>query len=150
MTDKKFNYEKIAQALNEADLFLRNRAQATPTPLNTFDIAMMFSIAKTCCVSLDLINRQKAEIERLKAEIERIQKARLKQAKFLAEQKAQKYELINKLSRAKTESYKEFVERLKEKLDDCHIVSDGEYCGFDCSDIHECINTSLKEMVGEK
>ena len=90
------------------------------------------------------------EIERLKVEIERIQKARLKQAQFLAEQKAQKYELINKLSRAKTESCKEFVERLKEKLDDCHIVSDGEYCGFDCGDIHECINTSLKEMVGEK
>ena len=66
MTDKKFNYEKIAQALNEADLFLRNRARATPTPLNTFDIAMMFSIAKTCCVSLDLINRQKAEIKRYK------------------------------------------------------------------------------------
>lgn len=100
--------------------------------------------------TIELINRKMEEIERLKTEIERIQKARLKQAQFLAEQKAQKYELINKLSRAKSEAYKEFVERLKEKLDDCHIISDGEYCGFDCGDIHECINTSLKEMVGEK
>lgn len=104
-----------------------------------------------CKIDCDEIATQTIElINRKMAEIERIQKARLKQAKFLAEQKAQKYELINKLSRAKSEAYKEFVERLKEKLDDCHIVSDGEYCGFDCGDIHECINTSLKEMVGEE
>lgn len=45
---------------------------------------------------------------------------------------------------------KEFAEKLKEKIDDCHIVSDGEYCGFDCGDIHECIDNLLKEMVGEE
>lgn len=49
-----------------------------------------------------------------------------------------------------TEAYKEFAERLKEKLEDCHIISDGEYCGFDCGDVHECLNILLKEMVGEK
>lgn len=32
---------------------------------------------------------------------------------------------------AKTEAYKEFTEKLEEKLCDCHTVSDGEYCGFD-------------------
>lgn len=92
--------------------------------------------------TIDLINCQKAEIER-------IQKARQKQAQFLTEQKAQKYELIDKLSRAKSEAYKEFAEKLKEKLDDCYIVSDGEYCGFDCSDVHKCIENILIEMVGE-
>lgn len=48
------------------------------------------------------------------------------------------------------EAIKEFVERLKEKIGDCHIVSDDEYCGFDCGDIHECIDNLLKEMVGEE
>lgn len=48
------------------------------------------------------------------------------------------------------EAVKEFAEKLKEKLGDCHIVSDGEYFGFDCGDIHECIDTLLKEMVGEE
>lgn len=50
---------------------------------------------------------------------------------------------------AKAEAYKEFAERLKEKLGDCYIVSDGEYCGFDCGDIHRTITNLLKEMVGE-
>lgn len=66
--------------------------------------------------TLDLINSKVEEIDRLKAEIERIQKARLKQAQFLAEQKAQKYELMNKLSQAKAEASKEFAEKLKEEF----------------------------------
>lgn len=48
------------------------------------------------------------------------------------------------------EAYKEFAEKLEEKLGCCHIISDGEYCGFDCGDTHECINNLLKEMVGEE
>ena len=47
------------------------------------------------------------------------------------------------------EAIKEFAERLNEKLCDCHIVSDGEYCGFDCSDVHECVDKLVKEMVGD-
>ena len=105
MTSKNLTDEEIIKALedyikeNEFEYFHSNMMSEYPL------------IRK----SLDLINRKMEEIERLKVEIERIQKARLKQAQFLAEQKAQKYELINKLSRAKTESCKEFVERLKEK-----------------------------------
>ena len=49
---------------------------------------------------LDLINRQQAEIEKLN-------KARQKQAVFLGEEREQKYELIDKLSKANTE-----IERL--------------------------------------
>lgn len=79
--------------------------------------------------ALDFIIHQKAEIETLK-------------------------EFIVEISRCdkeiKSESVKEFAERLKEKISDCHIVNDGEYCGFDCGDVHECINNILKEMVGEE
>lgn len=167
MSDKEFNYEKHTKGLDEADLFLRGRAQAAPTPLNTFDIAMMFCIAKACRVSINLINCQKAEIEKLRKriseqkhtlfeqqayaaklqnEIERLEKARQKQAQFLAEQKAQKYELIDKLSRAKTEAYKEFAKRLKELTRRFH------YLGFSL-DYALAVETSeidnlLKEMIG--
>lgn len=79
--------------------------------------------------ALDLIIHQKTEIETLK-------------------------EFIVEISRCdkeiKSESVKEFAEKLKEKISDCHIVNDGEYCGFDCGDVHECINNILKEIVGEE
>ena len=80
---------------------------------------------------LDLINRQKAEIERL-------QKVN------------DSFTDIGKLySEIKVEAIKDFAERLKEKLGDCYIISDGEYCGFDCGDIHRTITNLLKEMAGE-
>lgn len=83
----------------------------------------------TANAALDLINRQKVEIERLK--------------EFIVEISRYDKEI-------KSESVKEFAEKLKEKISDCHIVNDGEYCGFDCGDIHECINNILKEIIGEE
>lgn len=81
--------------------------------------------------SLDLINRKQTEIERL-------QKVN------------DSFTDIGKLySEIKVEAIKDFAERLKEKLGDCYIVSDGEYCGFDCGDIHRTITNLLKEMAGE-
>ncbi len=58
------------------------------------------------------------------------------------------YELMSILSGS--EAVKEFAEKLEEKLVCCHIISDGEYCGFDCGDTHGCIDDLLKEMVGEE
>lgn len=85
--------------------------------------------------ALDLIIYQKIEIEKL----EKILNGR--------------DQLVNALNKcynqAKSEAIKEFAEKLKEKISDCHIVNDGEYCGFDCGDVHECINNILKEIVGE-
>lgn len=42
---------------------------------------------------------------------------------------------------------KEFVERLETKLENCHTVSDGEYSGYDSSDIYTFIENSLKEIL---
>lgn len=82
--------------------------------------------------ALDLINRQKEEIERLK-------------------NRDMQVEVSDKLEREiKAEAVKEFAEKLEEKLGCCHIISDGEYCGFDCGDTHECIDNLLKEMVDEE
>lgn len=59
----------------------------------------------------DLVNRQVAEICKL-------EKARQKQGQFLTEERAQKYDLIDRLSRAKSEAYEEFAGKLKEHFDD--------------------------------
>ena len=60
--------EQIIKALNSADLFLRNRANAKPAPLNKYDIAELLDIANVCVNTLDLIKRLKAENERLEAQ----------------------------------------------------------------------------------
>lgn len=90
---------------------------------------------------LDIIKRQQTEINKL-------EKARQKQGNFLVELRQQKYELMNRMPLVKNEAYKEFAEKLKEEIGCCHIVSDGKYCGFDCGDIHECIDDILKELEG--
>ena len=73
----------------------------------------------------NLINRQKAEIERLKAEI--------KFSDYL------EYETINQI---KTEAYKEFAERLKELIP--HFNGETSlYC------FERAIDHALKEMVGD-
>ena len=88
----------------------------------------------TANAALDLINRQRAEIEKMRGSTI---------VSNIMESQRIKRE-------AKAEAYKEFAEKLEEKLDCCHIISDGEYCGFDCGDIHECIDDLLKEMTGVK
>ena len=100
-------------------------------------------VVETLKQVIDLIEGQQAKINKL-------EKARQKQAYLLCNLKGQKYELIDRISAVKNEAYKKFAERLKEKLGDCYIVSDGEYCGFDCGDTHRTITNLLKEMVGEE
>lgn len=100
-------------------------------------------VVETLKQAIDLIEGQQAKINELKKVIQ-------KQAERLVELRGQKYELMDRISTVKNEAYKEFAERLKERLGDCYIVSDGEYCGFDCGDIHRTITNVLKEMVGEE
>lgn len=40
--------ERLIKQLDDADLFLRNRANAKPDPLNKYDIAILKDIAETC------------------------------------------------------------------------------------------------------
>ena len=51
MTD----YEKIIKELDGADLFLRNRANSEPAPLNEYDIEALHDIAKICDEAARLI-----------------------------------------------------------------------------------------------
>ena len=82
--------------------------------------------------------KDKAEIDGLRADLKRVcaeRDARICTNNFI-----------------KSEAVKEFVDRLKEKISDyCHIVSDeGEYVGYDCADVIDCIDNLVKEMVGNE
>ena len=130
MTDKKFTDEEIIKALEYCNA---GRTDCDKCVLKRKCESYPFHSA-VAEYALDLINRQKAEIERLKGStvVNNIMKSQI-------------------IKRGvKSRAYKEFAEKLEEKLGDCHIISDEEYCGFDCGDIHGCIDTLLKEMVGEE
>ena len=125
MTDKKFTDEEIKSSLEViASTRNCNECKIRNCKWGTCNCSQI-----TANAALDLINRQQIEIERL-------QKVN------------DSFTDIGKLySEIKVEAIKDFAERLKEKLGDCYIISDGEYCGFDCGDTHRTITNLLKEMV---
>ena len=125
MTDKKFTDDEIIKSLEGSIL----NAKRCDSKVWSIEIYKLES-------ALDLINSQKEEIEQWQEEANRWQTL------FCQE--------IHNREESEAEAYKEFAEKLKEKIGDCHIVSDGEYCGFDCGDIHRCIDNLLKEMVSEE
>ena len=130
MSNKKFTDEEIKSSLEViATTRNCNECKIRNCKWGTCNCSQI-----TANAALDLINRQKAEIEKLKGSTI---------VSNIMESQRIKRE-------AKAEAYKEFAEGLKEKLGDCYIVSDGEYCGFDCGDIHRTITNLLKEMVGEE
>ena len=95
----------------------------------------------TANAALDLINRQKSEIERLKGSTivnNIMQSQRIKRE-------------------AKAEAYKEFAERLKNEIinDTAYACDSTQHSGYydyqiKIGDIPEYIDNLVKEMVGEK
>lgn len=90
--------------------------------------------------ALDLVNQQKAEIERLNIESE-----------TLATQLKGAYEQIHKLNMAKSEAIKEFAERLKETITNAintyYNSNGGGY--YLAEDAIEDIDNLVKEMMEE-
>lgn len=82
--------------------------------------------------AIDLINRQKAEIERLQKEVNLVS--------ILFQ------DLQEQTDEVKTKAYKEFVEKFEDKLLTYDFMSDGEYNGYYCSDVNKCIDETLKEL----
>lgn len=121
MTNKKFTDEEIIKGLKEL-------VQYT---------GLQVKYIQKLDAAFDLIIYQKIEIEKMNKKVEEL-------SEVLSDTIRIRY------AEAKSEAIKEFAEKLKEKISDCHIVNDGEYCGFDCGDVHECINNILKEMVSEE
>ena len=96
--------------------------------------------------TLDLINRQKAEIERLKRENE-ILSVNADTAFQDGLNEARDLYATEVENEIKAEAVREFADKLKENITDCHTVSDGEYIGYDRTDITHCIDNLVKEMV---
>ena len=103
--------------------------------------------------ALDLINRQKAEIERLeKIEIEiddfcrRLCRMRMLNGNAIASYE----DLRNYIQEEKSEAIKEFAERLKDEMrleDDCQY--DCMNCYYECKEYIPVIDELVQRMVGE-
>lgn len=140
MTDKKFTDEEIMSSLEViATTRNCNECQIRNCKWGTCNCSQI-----TANAALVLINRQRVEIERLKECPKCVYEYDGEVTEYCVQGPCPNFKTVEQI---KTEAYKEFAEKLEEKLCDCHTISDGEYCGFDCGDIHECIDNLLKEMV---
>ncbi len=133
ISNKKFTDEEIIKSL---ECCVKAKTMGDCIELNCpfrndWDLCLSGEIKK---MALDLINRQKAEIERL-------------EKTYKADQ-----QLISALNKsynlAKAEAYKEFADKLKEKSEIVHLFSvcNGHHYMVDIDDIDNLV----KEMVGEE
>lgn len=94
--------------------------------------------------ALNLINRQKAEIERITEKYNCQQTVYADLSKIIKEQAEQ-------LKKAKSEAIKEFSEKLKVRMqleDDCNF--DCNICMYECKEYVPLIDELVKEMTEEK
>ncbi len=127
MTDKKLTDEEIIEALECCGV--SHSCYSCPLYGDLVDRKDCLSTLQTR--ALDLINRQKAENERLKGSVIT--------NNIMKSQRIKKKE-------AKVEAYKEFAERLKKDLFyKCGDINYSETC-----DLRNLIDNLLKEMVGEE
>ena len=112
--------QEIIAKLNGADVFLRDRADCIPAPLNEYDVLILKDIANTCDEAVTLIERLQSKIARLK--------------KYDEERDIKLHYRLTE--NAKHEAYKEFAERLCDgKVSNDKTVIE--------------IKVLLKEMVGD-
>ena len=141
MTDKKLTDEEIIKALEGSIL----NAKWCDSKAWSIEIYKLES-------ALDLINRQKAEIDRLKTE----NKIYIEANQVIGYQRDQRDKEIDELqkqidgldvreNKIKAEAYKEFAEKLKAAAMSC--LMGGKYYKIITT---RCIDTLLKEMVGEE
>ena len=121
MTDKKFTDEEIIKRL-ERCVKRGNRNYDTD-------------------IVLDLINRQKAEIERLKECPKCVFEYDGEVMEYCVQGPCSNFKTVEQV---KAEAYKEFADRLKERICNCGVQPTVEY-EFMCD-----IDNLLKEMVGEE
>lgn len=128
MADYPHNYEEGQDLQNALDLVNRLQSQNK-------DLAeMVHNLIIEKDALFDKAEELKAEVEKLNKEIQITKDA---------------YTMLQtKIEIIKSETVKEFMEKLKENIsDDCRIVSDeGDYVGYDCDDVMYCINNLVKEF----
>ena len=98
--------------------------------------------------ALDLIERQKSEIEKLKEENSSIRYC-YETAKSYNESIAKNCGEMCK-SKAKSEAIKEFSERLENALNNCETIGDRDNIAYITSDVHDIVNDLVKVMTEVK
>ena len=155
---KMFDFAEITNDMSEIEIlnYYRNLYYTEP------QVTERGIVANAINDMFDLINRQKAEIERLKSELSNTRRKALLEAssKFAGHSNYHGDTILCKLicmaegqevdtaipldiSKIKTEAYTEFAERLKETS----VLRAGCVPWYD---IHAAIDYLLKEMVGEE
>lgn len=130
MTDKKFTDEEIIKALESA---LHRYKNVTHHVSCIVDINILKN-------TLDLINRQKAEIERLKECPKCVYEYDGEVTEYCVQGPCPNFKTVEQI---KAEAYKEFADKLKNKwFDERYYSPDVDFDDF--------IDTLLKEMVGEE
>ena len=145
MTDKKLTDEEIKSALEQCASDDEGCFRCVLQDMHCANC-----ICRLQAESLNLINRQKAEIEKLKSKYGKLCEYAEKKEFELAEinadiswfREAKISRLAPAIKEIKAEAYKEFVDRLKEKK--LQSTMDRRICTF------EMIDNLLKEMVGEE
>lgn len=146
MTDKKFTDKEIIDSLSNCALAHHNPDFCKECHYK--DLGHVTCTAFITNDAIDLINRQKSEIESLKkTEIEiddfcrRLCRMRMLNGSAIASYQ----DLQNYIQQEKAEAYKEFAEKLKAAAMSC--LMGGKYYKIITT---RCIDMLLKEMVGEE
>jgi hypothetical protein len=132
MPDKLTDSE-IVKALDEAELFLRNRVMdGMSLKLNEYDIGTLRNISQLCAKAYDEVNRLQAENEDIKFLYENLKEEHL--------------EIIKAIKHTKAESYTDFAESLKKDFDNPHIQKFGlDFVKF----LKNIVDNRFKELVGD-
>ena len=99
-----------------------------------------------CHDAVDLINRQKAEINRLNLKLEAVQEAKDQIEKDVFNAEMNLDGLLEHISKAKSEAIRGFAERLKKTMISTRCDKSG-YCHYVTEDCE--IDNLVKEMVGD-
>lgn len=158
-------YSEILRALDESELFLRNRVKdGQPIKLNECDVGILRNISQVCAKAYDEIDRQQTDNESLKVENQSLRTAgnslkmhyeeaqaeieSLKIFRGYAEKRASDYRAMrDKYLNAKSDAYKEFAERLKDIFEQAYQFEYGYLLSTDV--INAKIDNLLKETEGE-
>ena len=98
---------------------------------------------------LDLINRQKAEIEKLEKESEDKERAYTDEYCLREEWQEKCKELLEEKYVAKSEAVREFAERLKDKSSKISLSCNGALVKTDYTIAGTDLDNLVKEMVGD-
>ncbi len=144
MTDKNFTDEEIIKALECCTKVVSGVRKCEKCPLYT-KFQCLYAIK---VYALDLINRQKAEIERLKECPKCVYEYDGEMMEYCVQGPRSNFKTVEQI---KAEVYKELEKRLKEEIcfeDDCDYNC--RECCYECKDYGIAIDNLLKEMVGEE